>query len=99
MADVQEGLVSEGAPAHGRGVQRVYRFQNGYGASVIRTDFSYGGKEGLWELAVVRWSDDSWSIVYDTPVTSDVLGRLSDADVSEALAAIRVLPAPAEDAR
>ena len=32
------------------GVQHVYSFSNGYGASVVKHDFSYGGKQGLWEL-------------------------------------------------
>ena len=31
------------------GVQHVYEFPNGYGASVIKHDYSYGGKSGLWE--------------------------------------------------
>jgi len=29
------------------GVQKIYRYKNNYGASVVRHSFSYGNKEGL----------------------------------------------------
>ena len=35
------------------GVQKLYSFPNGYGASVIKHKGSYGGDKGLWELAVL----------------------------------------------
>jgi len=38
---------------------------------------SYGGKQGLWELAVLK----NGELCYNTSVTSDVLGHLSDEDV------------------
>jgi len=34
------------------GTQRRYKFPNGYGASVVRGPYTYGGPEGLFELAV-----------------------------------------------
>lgn len=66
---------------HG-GEQRKYRFDNGYGASVVRHRYSYGGDEGLFELAVLGPDDH---LVYDTPVTNDVLGYLTDEDVQATL--------------
>lgn len=72
-----------------------YRFNNGYGASIIRGGYSYGGPEGLWELAVMIWDPrdkDVWSVTYETPVTDDVLGCLTEIGVSLALRAIRRLP-------
>lgn len=30
----------------------IQRFDNGYGASVVRFTYSYGFEQGLWELAV-----------------------------------------------
>jgi hypothetical protein len=55
------------------GFQLVYEFPNGYGASVVSHEFSYGGREGLVEIAVL---DDQGHITYDTSVTSDVIGYL-----------------------
>ena len=66
-----------------------YEFPNGYGASVIRTTFSYGGESGLWELAVLNRDG---LITCETPVTDDVLGRLDDSAVQEALDKIAELP-------
>lgn len=84
-------------PANG-GIQHVYRFPNGYGASVVQHSFSYGGKDGLWELAVVRFTGDGdreFSLCYDTHITSDVLGWLSDEDVNKTLDDIEALPSAA----
>jgi hypothetical protein len=71
------------------GVQRKYAFANGYGASVVRHDFSYGGRSGLWELAVIGKDD---RLCYTTPITDDVIGWLDDDAVDELLAQIEALP-------
>lgn len=73
------------------GVQLLYFFENGYGASVVQHDFSYGHERGLWELAVLHGSFDDWAIDYDNPITSDVLGFLSNPDVDSYLAKIEAL--------
>lgn len=75
------------------GIQKLYSFENGYGASVVRHRYSYGGRDGLWELAVIRFgSDGDYELVYDTPITSDVLGHLSDSEVEDVLRKIAALP-------
>ena len=61
------------------GTQQIYRFDNGYGASVIDSPISYGT-----EMAVIKFrSNDNtdFVIVYDTPITHDVLGHLTFRDV------------------
>ena len=67
------------------GVGYTFKFDNGYGASVICHMGSYGGKDGLWELAVLSYIPESfgdgWHIDYTTEITNDVIGHLSDADV------------------
>lgn len=74
------------------GGQGVFKFANGYGASVVRHSFSYGHEEGKFELAVLKGD----SLCYDTPVTSDVIGWLSVDDVREILAQIASLPRPTD---
>ena len=76
------------------GVQKIYRFDNNYGASVVRFQYSYGYEKGLWELAVIGFPDDSddYRITYETYLTDDVIGYLSDKQVEETLIAIQELP-------
>ena len=73
---------------HHNGIQRRYQFDNGYGASVVRHDASYGNRRGLWELAV---TDSVGNILYDTPITGDVLGHLTDEEVEVKLMEISKL--------
>ena len=82
----------ETRPLH-NGEQFIFKFLNGYGASVINNSFSYSSKEAPWEVAVIKFLDDGeWEIVYDTPVTDNVLGYLTDSQVAEALTQIKNLP-------
>lgn len=75
------------------GIQHLYKFPNNYGASVVQHKHSYGGTEGLWELAVIEYADDMvWHITYKTPITNDVIGRLTDDEVDALLAQIKALP-------
>ncbi|MBN4910772.1 hypothetical protein IDG46_12565 [Staphylococcus sp. EG-SA-13] len=69
------------------GIQYLFSFPNGYGASVVRNSFTYGGKRGLYELAVIFDSD----LCYDTEITDDVLGRLTVEDVLNTLERIKKL--------
>ena len=55
------------------GFNFVFKFDNKYGASVVCHENSYGGRQGLWELAVL---DADLNITYETPITQDVLGWL-----------------------
>ena len=90
------------------GRQRLYRFENNFGASVVRHNGSYGGSEGLWELAVIKWSEEpvdpdydfedafdpgntAWRIVYDTPITNDVIGWLEESEIEPILLKIKSL--------
>lgn len=73
----------------------VHKFDNGYGASVVCHGCSYGGDQGLFELAVVRFvGENRWEITYDTPITDDVIGWLEEYEVDDLLLAIEALPNP-----
>ena len=78
------------------GVQRLYRFENGYGASLVRHQSSYGGLRGLWEIAVIHWADQcgpavDWDLCYSTPITKDVIGYLEENQVNTVLSFIEKL--------
>lgn len=74
------------------GTRYVFKFENGYGASVIKTIGSYGFAQDLWELAVIKFDDnDVWDITYDTIIADDVVGWLTDEKVVELLVKIKEL--------
>ena len=73
---------------HAHGVYARMMFENGYGVSVIKTSFSYGGDAGLYELAVL---DTDGEITYDTDVTDDVIGHLTPEQVTETMAFVQAL--------
>lgn len=69
-------------------VSRVM-FDNGWGASVVSHTFSYGGKSGLYELAVL---DSDGELHYDNSVAQgDVRGYLSEDVVTDLLIQIQKL--------
>lgn len=59
-------------PSMGGAGIRVH-FDNGYGVSIVNHQFSYGGDQGLYELAVLKGEE----LCYDTPITDDVIGWLT----------------------
>ena len=70
------------------GYQKFVEFDNGYSASIVSNDMSYGSDRGLFEVAVLV-NDE---IVYDTPVTNDVIGFLDFQGVADTLKQIENLP-------
>ena len=71
------------------GVYCRIMFENGFGASIVKHDFSYGGRDGLYEIAVL--DDIEGGPIYYTSVTDDVLGYLSEGDVETHLNEIKSL--------
>jgi hypothetical protein len=72
----------------GQGVQAKIQFSNGFGASVVKTPYTYGGSQGKYELAVL---DKDGRLTYSTEVTSDVIGYLNPDEVSEYMRQIQIL--------
>ena len=74
------------------GVGLIVDFDNGYGASIVCHDMSYGGpfvegENNLYELAVLH-NDE---LCYDTPITDDVLGWQTIEGINEILKEIEKL--------
>ena len=63
-------------------------FDNGYGASVVVGPYTYGGEDGLYELGVLG---QDGKLTYDTPITDDVEGYLSEEGVTQLLKQIQKL--------
>ena len=63
-------------------------FPNGYGASIVRFDGSYGYEEGLWEVAVMTDAGPC----YTTLITDDVIGYQSETEVVSLCQQIFSLP-------
>ena len=80
-------LVFEDRP-HDMGIASRIQFDNGYGASVVKGPYTYGGKDGLYEMAVL---DNNGNLTYDTPITNDVIGYLRPEDVTDVMEKIQKL--------
>jgi hypothetical protein len=73
----------------GEGVHGLLFFPNGYGVSVVRfkrpySDRGYGSytsNENEWEVAVLYGNENEWDITYNTEITDDVLGHLTEGEV------------------
>jgi hypothetical protein len=82
--------VIDGTRENDLGEHKVYRFDNGYGASVVRGSYTYGGPY-LWELAVLKWDGEECNLCYTTPITDDVIGWLNEDAVDDLLEKIEKL--------
>jgi len=79
-----EDLVFERLHPYFAGIQRIYRFKNGYGLSLVNPpelhEFRFA-----WEAAVLRdVSEDGteFTLTYDTPLTDDVVVFFSDEEAN-----------------
>ncbi len=77
----------------GTGTQAKIFFENGYGASIV------GGTIGLrgdgvntFEVAIIHGSMEKFKLVYDTPITDDVLNYQTKSEVTKILKQIEKLP-------
>jgi hypothetical protein len=75
---------------------RIFRFDNGYGASLACSQRTYGGDDGLWELAVITFVDvddnHDFGIVYNTPINNDVIGWLTYSKAMKIVRNVERLP-------
>lgn len=67
--------------------QWIFTTRHGLEVSVTRGSTTFGGSQGLFELAIL----EDGLCCYTTPITSDVLGYLSESEVLEVLDQAAVL--------
>lgn len=67
--------------------QWIFTIRHGLEVSVTRGSTTFGGSQGLFELAIL----EDGLCCYTTPITSDVLGYLSESEVLEVLDQAAVL--------
>lgn len=73
------------------GAHYVFKFDNGYGASIIKHIGSFGYQDDLWELAVIKFDGDDWELCYTTEIANDVIGYQTDEDIRVLLERIQSL--------
>ena len=81
------------------GIHYVFKFDNGLGASVIKTKgCSHGYSDYLWELAIIQWCNScEYHLVYMNEIIRDdnyndgVYGYLTDEEVRNILNKIKKL--------
>lgn len=71
-----------------KGICATVEFPNGWGASIIQNEVSYGGKSNLFEIAVL---DSNKNITSQTDITDDVVGWCDEDDIDRILSAISKL--------
>lgn len=42
--------------------QEIHKFDNGYGASIVKHGFSYGGNSGFYEIGFALFDGDDWQL-------------------------------------
>lgn len=71
----------------GEGLHGLIFFENGYGVSVTRFKVghsygSYTNNDNEWEVAIIYGDEKDWEIYYNTHITDDVIGHLSEGEVN-----------------
>lgn len=75
---------------NGNDARFIKKFDNGYSVSIIRHNFSYGGKQGLYEIGLMYLGD----LVCSEGITEDddpVCGWLTYEDVIQKLEMVKNL--------
>jgi hypothetical protein len=80
----------------GDGISGKIFFDNGYGVSVVRFKIndrysSYTNNENEWELAILFGNEKEWELTYNTPITNDVIGWLSEDKVTDIMKKVQEL--------
>ncbi|MBC9119211.1 hypothetical protein [Fructobacillus fructosus] len=92
MSDILHSKKFEKFIVRQRTGQNVYKFENGYGASVVCHIGTYGFENGLCEIAVFKFDGNGCGVIcYRTPITDDVIGYANTEKRDEVLKKIKEL--------
>lgn len=82
----------------GQGIWATKYFPNGFGISVVRFRI-YGGmygshtsNENEFECAILKGTELDSELCYDSGITDDVIGHLTDKEVSKLMKQIQEIP-------
>lgn len=78
-------------PANLGGTMAKVFFNNGFGASVITGEMFYSSSDRPYEIAVLKGDSVSSELTYDSGLTSDVMGYLTEEEANKALSDIEAL--------
>jgi hypothetical protein len=84
----EQYLIKKSTHKYWGGFQYEFQFDNGFGASVIKHNESYGNIDDLFELGVL---DENGELTYETDITNNVIGWLTNEEVIEYFKAIQSL--------
>jgi hypothetical protein len=87
ISDLQY-LIDIGEPKHTKGIRMLFKFPNGYQASCIQNDWSYGGGQELWEVAAINPEGNIIALEGQLDI---VMGWLDDEAAEAAVERIRKL--------
>lgn len=74
-----------------KGVKYEFHFENGYGASIIKHELVRGYEDDLWEIWMLKKSNDKWKIDLKTPLIEPIVYYLTEEDVRNYLQQIKEL--------
>lgn len=66
-------------------------FPNGYGVSILTGVLGYGDGSAPYELAVLKGTEENCDLCFNTPITDDVIGYLTSAEVTEYMIEVQKL--------
>ena len=77
---------------NGMGLQAIYFYPNNFGVSVITGESSMYINAGQpYEIGILKTMKKEWTITYDTPITSDVLGYQTETNVNDVMIPVKNL--------
>nr|DAS96956.1 MAG TPA: hypothetical protein [Caudoviricetes sp.] len=66
-------------------------FKNGYGVSVLFGKNFYSNGKNTYEVAIIKGNEQDFNLVYDTPIANDVIGNITEEQVTRVMKLVQKL--------